>query len=137
MNVLRSSTLGSVAASNGVWVLGDDGIYYHFIVSGGIWTNDKTSSVVPDATRNFSGQAVGTAVYIGGHQFVMAQSGAENIYIWQDTGNSLSGAIAVTVSDARFDHGLNIIDVDGYQIHKMMPLSGIWSEANQGNSLPL
>lgn len=149
MYVLMSSSAGILGVSGSVYVKGDDGFYYGcgFQDDGSgnlLWNVSSTGSTsVPEGTRDFSTTMIGTAVYFTAfngtiHQMVMAQTDTPGGYAWQDNQQMTSfPSLRYTMPAARFDNGIQMIDVDGYQIHKMMPVGGFWAEANQGFSFPV
>lgn len=141
---------GSVAALGSLYVRGDDdGLWYSAGLSYDsglgiyLWSVGAAGSL-PHPSFNISDRVLGAAYFAQDgdgiwHTFNMTATDiATPGYVWTDTDQSASRPSVFSMRpNLRADDGLYIVDLDGAQIHKMGVSGGLWSELNQGYSIPL
>lgn len=143
---------GSVASTGSLYVRGDDDGYYYTVgmqydpVLGiYLWSVGTYGPQAPDHSVNISSRVLGPAYFTQDntgtwHTFVMTSTDPPTFgYVWTDVSQFTTPAPAVFRRGANFraDDGVYVTDIDGSQIHKMGVTGGMWSELNQGYTIPL
>lgn len=138
MLIVNATNIG-LFSQQGLWVKGDDGVYYQFGVNAdGVWSGPLKSSTDPGGI-NFSGIGLGNAVVI---------LGADNLYhvfkvtgdpgAWTDTEQYSTFALGIATNQAitaRFDDGLFVSGADN-TFHKFTVVGETWTDSDQGYLLP-
>jgi len=152
LDVLRKLYDGEFYVTESLWVKGDTGRYHEsrpildqaFGVV--LWSVDSVGTGdYPEDAIDIGGRNIGTAFLMRSaddglvHQFVMTPGDPDgSVFFWTDYAQFAAPAVARRrVRNARVENGLYIVDTSGSQLHKMSVIGGLWSEENQGYSIPL
>lgn len=139
--VIQGNNTARVAATSGMLIKGDDGLYYLLSLTsdgaGGFVLTLSSYTGSLDNTHNFSDATVGTAFYLTDsdgfvHRFNMVSDGpGTGTYGLQDAAQTTTYGAAVdfVVQTARFDNGLAMIDLDGAGTHTLTVTGGTLTQS--------
>lgn len=142
---------GSVASLGSLYVRGDDdglwysaGLAFDSFLGIYLWSVGLAGSP-PSPSFNISDRVIGSAYFAkdgnnNWHTFNMTPVDVPTVpgFVWTDVDQSSTRPHVFSIRpNLRADDGLYITDMGGEQIHKMGVTGGLWSELNQGYTIPL
>lgn len=150
LTILNTGTTGEIGVLENLYIRGDDdGLWYEagMVYDSGLgiylWSVGLYGSSPPSNSVNISDRVIGDSYFHRDgtnqwHQFTMTPTDPFMAYVWTDSNQSIVvPGVQRRLRKVRAEDGLNIVDQSGDQIHKMGVTGGLWSELNQGYSIPL
>lgn len=155
MQIMTSQSRSVICVLEKVWFKGDDNYYYPCTISNDavlgvpLWTvhDDLKQTMVPDNTIDIGNQRIGFAFWLKSapepvgdglyHQIILTATDPPDVgYVWTDYAQtSTAPTVYRTVNQARVDGGLYLSDPA--QHHKFTIAGGIFTDADQGTTIPL